>query len=221
MENIKKDLFYPSILSKGFEKSIERIHNEFVDGFSFISGMKKAVAIFGSGRFPENNPHYQEARKLADLLAKEAFATVTGGGPGIMEAANQGASEAGGQSIGLNIEIPQGQEYNKYVKQGIKFNHFFVRKVMFAAACSCYVFFPGGFGTLDEFFEIVNIIHNKKIHKKPLLIMVGKDYWQPLLNWLKTEVYGKHKAIDQADFDILNLADSAEETFEMIKNHAA
>ena len=220
MENKKnKPILYPSNLSRGLERSVENIRNEFRDGFKFVFGIKKAVAVFGSGRSAKDNPHYQRAALLTNLLAKEGFNIVTGGGPGIMEAANKGAAEANGLSIGLNILLPMGQDYNAYVNKGMRFNYFFSRKVMFAAACRYYVFFPGGFGTLDEFFEIINIIHNRKINNPPLLILVGRDYWQGLLEWLKTTVYKKHKAIDFKDFELINLVNSPQEAFEIIKKY--
>ena len=204
-------------LSKGLVKSVENIGAEFDKGFQFASGIRRGVSIFGSGRLPENNIHYQQAKELARLLAKEKFTVITGGGPGIMEAANHGAALAGGDSVGLNIKIPQGQDYNAYVNKGMNFNYFFSRKVMFATASDYYVFFPGGFGTLDEFFEIVNLIHNRKINTPPLLIAVGRDYWQPLFDFLKVVVCKNHKAIGVRDMDMIHLANSPEEAFKIIK----
>ena len=209
------------MLSKGLVKSVENIEKEFSDGFKFISNLNKerGVTIFGSGRFTEDNPHYQKAVELAELLAREKFTVITGGGPGIMEAANKGAFQGNGESVGLNIIIPRGQDYNAYVKKGIQLNYFFTRKVMFAAASLCYVYFPGGFGTLDEFFEMVNLIHNNKINKPPLLIAIGKDYWQPLIDFLEIVVYKKHRAIERKDFQIVHLVNSPKEAFKIIKEH--
>lgn len=204
-------------LSKGLIKSVESIKKEFTNGFRFVSGISGAVAVFGSGRFEKDNRHYKEAAELANLLAKEGFAIITGGGPGIMEAANKGAYQAGGQSVGLNIIIPNGQDYNVYVKSGMRLNYFFTRKVMFAVAADYYVFFPGGFGTLDEFFEMVNLIHNRKIKNPPLLIAVGRDYWQPLFDFLEKVVYKQHRAIERKDFNIVYLANSPREALEIIK----
>ncbi len=208
-------------LNKAFQESVKSIASELTEGFRFISDIDKAVAIFGSGRFTKDNPHYQQARRLARLLAKEKFAVFTGGGPGIMEAANWGAMEGGGDSVGLNILIPKGQDYNKYVKKGIRFDYFFIRKIIFAAACRVYVFLPGGFGTLDEFFEIVNIIHNRKIKNPPLVIAIGKDYWQPLFHWLETNVCRKHRAIEYNNLKIFLLVDSVDETVKIVKKYAS
>jgi len=204
-------------LSKGLIKSVESIEKEFIEGFQFVSGLKKGVAIFGSARAPKDSPHYKKAKELAKMLAEEKFTIITGGGSGIMEAANHGAYEEGGESLGFNIIIPQGQQYNEYVKKGMQFDYFFSRKVMFTAASNYYVFFPGGFGTLDEFFEMVNLVHNRKINKPPLLIVVGKDYWQPLFDWLKETVYRNYRAIDAKDFDLVHIVSSAKEAFEIIK----
>lgn len=214
------DFVYKS-LSKGLVKSVGNIEKELTQGFKFISDIKKGVAVFGSGRFAPDNPHYRQAQALAELLAQDGFTVITGGGPGIMEAANKGALKANGQSVGLNILIPGGQDYNAYVKKGIRLNYFFVRKVVFAAASRCYVFFPGGFGTLDEFFEIVNLIHNRKINRPPLLIAIGRDYWQPLFDWLKTVVYENHRAIEAKDFKIFHLVNSPTEASLIIKKHMA
>ncbi len=200
-----------------FQWRIFRIMAEFVDGFQFIADFKKSVAIFGSARFSSKNPYYQEARKLTKLLAQAGYSVFTGGGPGIMEAANRGAFEAGGQSVGLNIQLPEGQRINKYVKKPIGFHYFFTRKVMLASACCGYVFFPGGFGTLDEFFEMVTLIQTKKLPQPVIVIAVGKKYWQPLFDWLENEVYKKYKAIDKKDLEIFHLVDKAEEAFKIIQ----
>ena len=190
---------------------------EFVEGFEFITDFKRSVGIFGSTDFKEDNPYYQEARKLANMLSKEKFTVITGGGPGIMEAANRGAYEAGGESVGLNIELPEGQKTNEYVKKPMGFHYFFTRKVMFSFACNVYVFFPGGFGTLDEFFEMVTLIQTKKLPQPILVVAVSKDYWQPLFNWLDQGVCQKQKAIDKQDLSIFKLVDSAPEAFKVIK----
>lgn len=162
---------------KTFSWRIFRIMAEFVDGFQFIADFKKAVDIFGSTRALPKSHYYQEARKLANLLAKEKYTVITGGGPDIMEAANLGAYEAGGESVGINIQLPEGQRMNNYVKSSIGFHYFFTRKVMFSFACQIYVFFPGGFGTLDEFFEMITLIQTKKLPKPVLVVAVGKEYW--------------------------------------------
>lgn len=200
-----------------FQWRIFRIMAEFIDGFHFIVDFKKAVSIFGSTSFSPQNHYYQEARKLGKLLARAGYTVITGGGPGIMEAANRGAFEVGGKSVGLNIQLPEGQRMNPYVKSPIGFNYFFIRKVMLSFASQIYIFFPGGFGTLDEFFEIVTLIQTKKLTRPVPVIIVGKEYWQPLFNWLKSEVYQKQRAIKKKDLEIFHLVNSAREAFEIIK----
>lgn len=200
-----------------FQWRIFRIMAEFVDGFQFIADFKKSVAIFGSTRATSQDHYYQEARKLARLLSKAGFAVFTGGGPGIMEAANRGAFEAGGKSVGINIQLPQGQVMNKYVTHSIGFHYFFTRKVMLSLACGGYVFFPGGFGTLDEFFEMVTLVQTKKLSQQVSIVAVGKDYWESLFSWIKKEVFKKRKAVKKEDLKIFQIVDSAEEAFAIIQ----
>ena len=203
-----------------FQWRIFRIMSEFIEGFEFIADLKKSVAIFGSTRVKPNNIHYKEARKLGKLLAKEGFAVMTGGGPGIMEAGNRGAFEAGGKSLGINIELPNGQKKNKYLTKGLSFHYFFTRKVMLSFAGSGYVFFPGGYGTLDEFFEMITLVQTEKLHHPVIIVCVGKDYWTKLLGFLEKDVYLKHKAIDKKDTKIFKIVDSAEEALRMIKKNS-
>lgn len=195
---------------------IFRIMAEFIDGFQFLADLKKEVSIFGSTRFTEKNPHYQEALELSRRLGKAGYTIVTGGGPGIMEAANRGATETGAESIGLNIQLPREQRVNKYVKHGIGFHYFFTRKTMLSASAQAYIFFPGGFGTLDEFFEIVTLIQTKKMEPIPI-VLVGKDYWGSLLEWIKKEVYGEHHAVSAEDMNIFKIARSIDEAFDIIE----
>jgi len=197
---------------------VSKITNEFIKGFNFISGLKKVVGIFGSTRAPQNNHSYQEARKLAKMLAEAGYTVITGGGPGIMEAANRGALEGGGESIGLNIKLREWQKVNKFVKKSIGFDYLFIRKVMFSFAAPIYIFFPGGYGTLDEFFEMIMLIQTKETRHPVLVVNVGKSYWQPLFSWLEKEVYKKRKAISKNDLKIFYLVDSAKEAFELVRN---
>lgn len=190
---------------------------EFVDGWQFLADFDKTVTFFGSARFPEGSRWYEEARKLGGLLAKEKFGVISGGGPGIMEAANRGAFENKGESIGLNIKLAYEQRINAYVAKGIGFHYFFVRKVMLSYSAQAYVYFPGGFGTLDEFFEIVTLIQTKKIHQKIPVVCVGKEFWEPLLQWVNSQMFGKFEAIDEADMNIYKIVDTAEEALEIIK----
>jgi len=204
---------------KTFSWRIFRIIAEFIEGFHFTADFKKSVGIFGSSRTSPKDHYYQEARSLAKLLAREKFAVVTGGGPGIMEAANRGAAEAGGESVGINIQLPEGERRNDYVKKGISFHYFFTRKVMFSFASRIYVFFPGGFGTLDEFFEMITLVQTKKLPKPVLIVAVGKEYWHPLFDWLEKEIYRKRGAINKQDLAIFKLVDSAKEAFGIIKTY--
>jgi len=201
-----------------FHWRVFRIMAEFIDGFQFLADFKKTVTFFGSARFQEGYRWYEEARTLGRLLGEAGFGVVTGGGPGIMEAGNRGAVEGNGESIGLNIKLPYEQRINSYVRKGVGFHYFFVRKVMLSYAAQAYVYFPGGFGTLDEMFELVTLIQTKKIPLVIPVLLMGKEFWGPLIDWIDKEVYGKFKAIDEADRKIYTVVDSAEEAFEIIKN---
>lgn len=195
---------------------LTRITQEFAKGFHFLRNYGKSATFFGSARCSAQDKHYEEARKLASLLSKDDFAVITGGGPGIMEAANRGASEAGGQSAGINIQLNNTQNVNPYVKESISFHYFFSRKVMLAFASEVYIFFAGGFGTLDEFFELITLIQTRKIDPIPI-ILVGKDYWGPLLEWIEKEIYKKRKNIDKEDMKIYRLVKDANEAARVIK----
>lgn len=201
---------------KEFSWRIFRIMAEFIEGFQFLVGLKREVTFFGSTRFNERNHHCRDAYRLAKMLGKDGFTIITGGGPGIMEAANRGATEVGAESIGLNIQLPREQSVNKYVKRGIGFNYFFTRKVMLSASAQAYVFFPGGFGTLDEFFELVLLIQTKKMEPIPI-ICIGKDYWGTLIGWIYNHVYMQHHAINREDMRIFKLVNSVEEAFDLLK----
>jgi len=194
---------------------IFKIMAEFVSGFELLRKYSKAVTFFGSARSEFGDKIYQQTQELAGRLAKEGFAVITGGGGGAMEAANRGAYEAGGKSIGLNIQLPHEQILNKYVTDTQPFHYFFTRKVMLAFSSEAYVFMPGGFGTLDEFSELVTLIQTKKIRPLPL-ILFGKDFWTPLLNWIRTEMYEHQRAIDREDMAIYHLVDSVDEAMEVI-----
>ncbi len=206
----------PFDFRRDFSWRIFRIMAEFVDGFQFLANFKKTVSFFGSTRFKENNHHYKQARKIASMFAKDGFTVVTGGGPGIMEAANRGAAEAGGESVGLNIELPREQHVNPYVKRSSTFHYFFTRKVMLDYAAEAYVFFPGGFGTLDEFFELITLVQTKKIKPVPILL-IGKDYWGTLINWMYNHVYLQHHAVSKEDLNIYRLVDNEEEAYAELK----
>ncbi|HEY4511595.1 MAG TPA: TIGR00730 family Rossman fold protein [Candidatus Paceibacterota bacterium] len=207
-----------SELSSGMEHRLKSIEDEFTRGFTFIKKYKKSVSFFGSARFDENNIHYKQARHLAGRIVKElGNAIVTGGGPGIMEAGNRGALEAGGESYGIAIKLAKVQAVNPYVKESAEFSHFFVRKVMLSFAAESYIFFPGGFGTLDEFFELATLIQTHKIRPVPL-ILYGVDYWQPLQQFIEEQMCDMHKSIDRLDMSIYTITDDEDEIIRIIKD---
>ena len=196
---------------------IFRIMSEFVEGFQFLSESSREVTIFGSARLSEDSKWYKEAEKLGELLAKNKFTVITGGGPGIMEAANRGALEGKGVSIGLNIQLPSEQRVNPYVTKSRAFHYFFTRKVMLAASAQAYVYFPGGFGTMDELFEVITLIQTKKMQRIPVIV-VGKEFWQPLFDWIGGSMRDDLKTLNSDDLDIITIVDTAEEAFENIKD---
>lgn len=196
---------------------VARIDREFLDAFEFIAGFPRSVTFFGSSRFDENNEHCIKARRLAGKIAKElGYTVLTGGSDGIMEAANRGAFEAGGESVGLNVRLPREQGGNKYTTASIDFSHFFVRKVALSYAAEAYIFFPGGFGTLDEFFEVITLIQTSKIRRVPIFL-VGKDYWDPLSRFLHENVFAIHHAVNKSDLELYRITDSEDEIIETIR----
>ncbi len=195
---------------------IFRIMAEFVSGFDMLRKYRLAATIFGSARALPDDKWYQESEKLGYLLAKEGFAIVTGGGGGIMGAANKGAYEAGGDSVGLNIKLPHEQRLNSYVTDSETFKFFFTRKVMLSFASEVYIYFPGGFGTLDEFFELITLMQTGKIVKVPVFL-VGKNYWSPLIEWFKNTLAEKYHSIGKNDVELFYVVDTAEEVSEIIK----
>ncbi|MFZ2804605.1 MAG: TIGR00730 family Rossman fold protein [Patescibacteria group bacterium] len=194
-----------------------RIMAEFIEGYEFLAKLKGEVSIFGSARAMPNDPYYKAARELGDRLAKMGHTVVTGGGPGIMEAGNRGAFEGGGDSVGLNIQLPIEQRTNKWVKHGMGFHYFFTRKVMLSAASQAYVFFPGGFGTLDEMSEMVTLVQTGKIPSNVPIILFGKAFWQPFLDWVNATVSREHRYIEKEEVAIIQLVDSVEEAIKIIK----
>jgi len=188
---------------------------EFVEGFESLAECPPAVSIFGSARATPEDEVYQKAEHIATLLAENGFAVITGGGPGVMEAANKGASLAGGKSIGLNIQLPFEQMPNPYANMSLSFRHFFVRKVMFVKYAVAYIILPGGFGTMDELFEAVTLIQTHKIKPFPV-ILVGSAYWKGLLDWIK-EVVLKGGKISSDDLEILQIIDDPAEIIKAIK----
>jgi uncharacterized protein (TIGR00730 family) len=191
-----------------------RIQGEFVAGIDSLAEIGAAVSVFGSARFAPTHPMYATSRRLGELLAEAGFAVITGGGPGLMEAANRGAQEAGGTSIGLNIELPFEQKSNPYTNLSVDFRYFFVRKTMFVKYATGFVIFPGGFGTLDELFESLTLVQTHKIHRFPI-ILFGKSYWSGLLDWIMTTVL-EEGAISREDLNLLIVTDSVEEARDML-----
>jgi uncharacterized protein (TIGR00730 family) len=187
---------------------------EFVEGFDELATLTRAVSIFGSARSLPSDPDYGAAQETAALLVREGFAVITGGGPGIMEAANKGAFEAGGLSVGCNIELPFEQRPNAYQTRSLKFRYFFVRKMMFVKYSLGFIIFPGGFGTLDELFEALTLIQTRKIRNFPV-VLFGKDYWEGLVTWI-SELLLKEGKITEAELKLLHVTDSPEEVVRII-----
>jgi uncharacterized protein (TIGR00730 family) len=184
-----------------------RIMSEFVEGFTFLARIRKNVTIFGSARVESTHPYYQQARQLAQQLAERGFTIVTGGGPGIMQAGNQGAVEGNGLSVGLNIQLPMEQRINPYVRQWMSFHYFFSRKVMLDFSAEAYIFFPGGYGTLDELFEVLTLAQTGKIERSVPIILIGTEFWKPLTSWLKNTVLTQEHMIAPGDLALWTLTD--------------
>lgn len=201
-------------------KRVERIAHEFIEAFEFIKNFPKSVSIFGSARFTETNEHYRHARELARRIASELdYAIVSGGGGGIMEAANRGAMDAKKESVGLNITLPNKQTLNSYTTQAITLHYFFVRKTALSFAADAYIFFPGGYGTLDEFFELITLIQTKKIRRVPI-ILVGFEYWKKFDAFIRETLLREHHTIDDTDVGLYEIAESDDQVLEIIKKHA-
>ncbi|MCX5668708.1 MAG: TIGR00730 family Rossman fold protein [Candidatus Omnitrophica bacterium] len=214
-----KDLLAQEDFTKEDTWRIFRIMSEFVDGFETLSKIGKAVTIFGSARTKPGTQFYKLGEEVAYHIAKAGYAVITGSGPGMMEAANKGAQRAGGHSIGLNIQLPCEQKPNKYVDTVLRFRYFFVRKVMFVKYAKAFVILPGGYGTLDEFFEAITLVQTERIAKFPI-ILFNSQYWKPLLEWLKNTVYS-HGNVDQADLKLFILVDQPKEVARAIKKYYA
>jgi len=192
-----------------------RIMGEFVEGVENLHDVGPAVSIFGSARTKPGSLAYKKAENLAELFVKNNYSVITGGGGGIMEAANKGAAKAGGKSVGLNIMLPFEQVPNRYSNVRLNFHYFFIRKLMFVKYAMAYIIMPGGFGTLDELFEAVTLVQTQRIRPLPI-IMVGTDYWAGLLEWVKTRLL-EDKAISPPDIDILQVMDDPEDIVKLIK----
>ncbi|MBI4086623.1 TIGR00730 family Rossman fold protein [Candidatus Kaiserbacteria bacterium] len=197
-----------------------KILAELVAGFDLLRNYDLAATIFGSSRCEADNTVYADAEILARKLVAAGFAVITGGANGVMQAANKGAKDAGGESVGLNITLPATQQANGYTTRSQEFHYFFTRKVMLAFASEVYIFFPGGYGTLDEFFEIMTLVQTKKVKPLPI-ILIGKDYWQPLLVWFESTLKERYRTIDEGDMRIYDLVETVDEAMAIIKKKVA
>ena len=191
---------------------VMRIQAEFVDGFGALAKIPKAITVFGSARIREDHEYYKLGQQIGELIARSGYATITGGGPGLMEAANRGAADAGGLSIGLGIELPHEQRLNDWVQLGMNFRYFFVRKTMFLKYSQAFICLPGGFGTLDELFEALVMVQTQKIQRFPI-ILVGTRFWGPLVDWIKERLV-EEKMISPEDVDLIHLTDDPEDAMD-------
>ncbi|MFN8329734.1 MAG: TIGR00730 family Rossman fold protein [Saprospiraceae bacterium] len=194
-----------------------KVLSEFVEGFETMNNLGPCISIFGSARVKESHPHYELARRIAARLTEEGFGIITGGGPGIMEAANRGAFESNGISVGLNINLPFEQFHNRYIDNDKNLHHrfFFVRKVMFVKYSQAFIAMPGGFGTMDELFEVLTLTQTQKINKTPI-ILVGTEFWSPLKEWINNTLSENYGYINKQDLDLMPIVDDAEQVVSII-----
>jgi len=205
-------------INENIDLHINDISKEFRDGFEFIKKYPKSVTIFGSARLTDASSHFKDAQRLAERIVTDLnYTVITGGGPGIMEAANMGAKEAGGQSVGLNIVIPHEQHTNPYTNDNITFDYFFTRKTMLNFAAEAYVFFPGGFGTFDELFGILTLVQTRKIPSVPI-VLFGKDFWAPLSEFIKKSMLEQHHVIDEECLKLFVITNSVDNAIKIIND---
>lgn len=199
--------------------AIFKIMAEFVEGYERMAKIGPCISVYGSARTKPDNKYYKIGVEVSKLLAESGYGVITGGGPGVMEAANKGAQEGGGKSVGLNIDLPFEQCHNPYIDQehNLEFDYFFVRKVMFVKYAQGFVVLPGGFGTLDELFESLTLMQTKKINHRPV-VLVGSDYWTGLLDWIKKSMLEMENNISEKDLDYITVVDTAEEAFQAIED---
>ena len=219
--NVRKDWYE---IKTNDSWAIFKIMAEFVNGYESMAKIGPCISVFGSARTQPQNKYYQKAVNVSKMLGERGYGVITGGGPGIMEAGNKGAQEGGGKSVGLNIDLPFEQSGNQFIdaESNLKFDYFFVRKVVFVKYSQGLVVLPGGFGTLDEMFEALTLIQTKKINKKPV-VLIGKEYWQGLMDWIKNTMLAEGN-ISEGDLDLFRIVDTEEEAIEYIddffKTHA-
>lgn len=216
-EQVRREHISRQEFCKDLQSRLNTVTDEFTESLNFINQYPRSVTFFGSARFDENNPYYEKARDLASQVADLGYAVITGGGPGIMEGANRGASQSQeGASLGFNIELPQEQILNEYVEDNINFYYFFTRKVALTFSAEAFVYFPGGFGTLDEFFEILTLIQTKKIAKVPI-ICVGEGYWRKVDDLIQETLLQKFETINEEDTSLYTITKDDDEILEIIK----
>ncbi|MBI4426388.1 MAG: TIGR00730 family Rossman fold protein [Candidatus Kerfeldbacteria bacterium] len=208
--------YQPFAFRHDITRRLVRVMGEFTEGFELLASLRRPVTFFGSARIGKDSGYYQAARQLARKLGRAGFTIVTGGGPGLMEAANRGAVEAKAPSIGLNIQLPREQRVNAYVRRGMGFFYFFSRKTMLTTSAQAYVFFPGGFGTLDEFFSIVTLIQTKKIEPRPI-VLFGRDYWRKLNYFIKENMVRRHRTIAPRDLQEYRITDDVDEAYHWVR----
>ncbi len=214
---MKNEHISAKIINENIDKHVADIAKEFKNGFEFLKEYPKTVTIFGSSRLTEASSHYNDVRKLAERIVKETeYAVITGGGPGIMQAANEGAHRGGGKSLGLNIILPHEQKINPHVTGSVEFNYFFARKALMTFSSECYIFFPGGFGTFDELFSILTLLQTKKIPTVPV-ILFGKDFWNPTVELIKKQMLDVHHTIEDADMNLFKVTNSMDDVIKVIK----
>ena len=214
---MQKDNINKEGIIKDIKNNISEISKEFQKGFELLERYPKSITIFGSARLSSDSSHYKEAQNLSERISKETdYAVLTGGGPGIMEAANRGAHSVNGKSIGINITLPREQHINQYVSDSIALNYFFVRKSLMVFASECYIFFPGGFGTFDELFGILTLLQTSKIPKVPV-ILFGKDFWNPVKELIEAQMLNRHHTINEDDLNLFIITDSMDRVIKIIK----
>jgi uncharacterized protein (TIGR00730 family) len=206
------------LLDHETEERVGRIDKEFRDGLRIVNGFNYTVTIFGSARFLEDNKYYQKAREVSNALANNGFTIITGGGGGVMEAANRGAFEAGGNSIGFNIKLPNEQQLNAYTTKSMSFHYFFARKFMLTYAASALICFPGGFGTLDEMFEVITLVQTGKIPPVPI-ILVGSEFWKPLDIFIKEQLLTSVGAISHGDEELYEILDNPSQIVSLVEDY--
>ena len=216
MEHTKKDW---NEIKSNDSWAVFKIMSEFVEGYDRMAKIGPCVSIFGSARTKEDNKYYQLTVDIAEKIARLGYGVISGGGPGIMQAANKGAQLGKGASVGLNIDLPFEQNHNPYIDQehNLEFDYFFVRKVIFVKYSQAFVVLPGGFGTLDEFFEALTLIQTKKIAKRPV-VLVGKSYWTGLMRWIEEVMLNEEHNISPLDLDLVKIVDSADEAAQIIED---